>query len=116
MNDNFFNNQFNDNENNNDFTSNNNRDIIESNVIISDVKPKKKHKFLKNLSKIVVSAAVFGLVAGASFQGYYALSGLNNSKGQIVNSAGDNSKGGLMALLQWKQETQRVIHQGMFLL
>ncbi|WMJ87628.1 S1C family serine protease [Anaerocolumna sp. MB42-C2] len=92
MNDNFFNSQFNENDkNNNDFTSNSNKEIIESNVIISDVKPKKKHKFAKNLTKIIASATVFGLVAGASFQGVYALSDRNKP---TVSSAVDNSKEG----------------------
>ncbi len=79
MNIEYFNNQNNDDKNYDD-TSNPAQDIIEVNAIISDVtpKPKKKHNFFKSLGKIAVAAAIFGLVAGASFQGLNSIS--NNSQ------------------------------------
>ncbi len=65
----FYNNQNND----DDYITHVTGEIIEGNVVISDVKPKKKHRLLKSFTKLVAAAAVFGLVAGATFQGYYSL-------------------------------------------
>ncbi|MGB8450972.1 MAG: trypsin-like peptidase domain-containing protein [Anaerocolumna sp.] len=79
MNDEFFNNQ-NKEDKSNDYTS--------------YPKPKKKHNFIKSFTKVVAAAAVFGLVAGASFQGFYSLSdNTQNVDGKDVDTASDNVSG-----------------------
>lgn len=83
MNNEYFNNQNNYEESNND-TVRPAEDIIEGNAVVSDAEPKKKrkrkHHLLKSFTKLVAGAAVFGLIAGATFQGYNALYTSANSK------------------------------------
>ncbi len=47
--------------------------------VVEEVKPKKKRSFL-GIIKITAAAVVFGLVAGAAFQGYYMLAWPEQSK------------------------------------
>ncbi len=62
-------------------------EVIDAKVVISDAKPKKEHKMLKGFTKIVAVGMVFGLVAGASFQGYNYVSNNNqNYENPIVNN------------------------------
>ncbi len=99
MNDEFYNNQNKD-DKTDDYTSDPNGEIIEVNAVISDVKPKKKHKLVKSFTKIVAAAAVFGLVAGASFQGFYSLSNntLKDTLGQNGNASGKGGSDGVVAV------------------
>ncbi len=90
MNDDFYNGQNTD-DKSEDYTSNPKGDIIDGKAVISDVKPKRKHKLIKGFVKIVAAAAVFGLVAGASFQGFYFLTNPagEGSAGETDSSAAD---------------------------
>lgn len=90
MNDEFYNNQNND-EKNHYNTSYPDGEIIEGEAVVSDAKPKKKHKLLRSFTKTVAAAAVFGLVAGAAFQGYYTLSGIPEKN---TGAAGSNNTAG----------------------
>lgn len=60
-------------------------EIINETEVDMDKKPKKKHNLIRSLTKIVAAAAIFGLVAGAAFQGYCSFAG-------IQNDSSDNSK------------------------
>ncbi len=90
MNDDFFNNYKNE-DKSNEYTSDPAGEIIDGNAVISDIKPEKKHKLLRSFTKIVAAAVVFGLAAGAAFQGFYYLSGnnQNSANGQSVNETDD---------------------------
>jgi serine protease Do len=87
MSNDFFDNQNNDEKNINN-TSNPNGGIYDGKEVIIDGKPKKKHNLAKSFTKIVAAGAVFGLVAGASFQGYYSMTNINkNADGTIKTSS-----------------------------
>ncbi len=92
MSDDLFNKPNND-EKNNYNTSYLNGEIIEGTAVEIDAKPKKKHKLLRSFTKTVAAAAVFGLVAGAAFQGYYALSGIGKSNTEVTGKTGGNTSG-----------------------
>lgn len=92
MSDDLFNKPNND-EKNNYNTSYLNGEIIEGTAVEIDAKPKKKHKLLRSFMKTVASAAVFGLVAGAAFQGYYSLSGIGNSNTEVTGKTDGNTSG-----------------------
>lgn len=92
MSDDLFNKPNND-EKNNYNTSYLNGEIIEGTAVEIDAKPKKKHKLLRSFTKTVAAAAVFGLVAGAAFQGYYALSGIGNSNTEVTGKTDGNTSG-----------------------
>ena len=62
---------------------------IEAKVVISDAKPKKEHKVLKRFTKIIAAAMVFGLVAGASYQGYNYVIYNKNSGNAIGKNIGE---------------------------
>ncbi|WFR59617.1 trypsin-like peptidase domain-containing protein [Anaerocolumna sp. AGMB13025] len=92
----FFDNQ-NNNEKNINSTSNPTNGIYDGREVIIDVKPKKKHNLAKSFTKIVAAGAVFGLVAGASFQGYYSMTNTNkNTDGTTKTSS--NGAGNVVAL------------------
>jgi serine protease Do len=60
---------------NNQNTFQTNDDIIEGKATITNVDGKKnKHKGLKSFTKLIAASLVFGVAAGASFQGYNNLS------------------------------------------
>lgn len=85
MNDEYNNNQNSYYEGNNNDTSQSIEEVIDAKVVISDAKPKKEHKMLKGFTKIVAVGMVFGLVAGASFQGYnYVINNNQNYKNPMV--------------------------------
>lgn len=92
MSDDLFNKPNND-EKNNYNTSYLNGEIIEGTAVEIDAKPKKKHKLLRSFTKTVAAAAVFGLVAGAAFQGYNALSGIGKSNTEVTGKTGGNTSG-----------------------
>jgi serine protease Do len=89
MNNDYFNNQNNQDELNND-TAKSTQDIIEGEAIILNDEPKKprkkKHKLLRKFSKLVAAAAVFGLIAGASFQGYNTVYTNQTNKANITTN------------------------------
>lgn len=79
------------------------KNIIDSNAYISDVlKKEKKQKKVKGPIKLVASALVFGLVAGAAFQGYGYAVGLNNTKTELASESaadtGNTTSQGVVAL------------------
>lgn len=101
MNDEFFNSQ-NKEEKDNYHTTYPSGEIIDGKEVFKDERPGKKHK-LKGFTKMVACAAVFGLIAGAAFQGYYALSGLPDKNVSISGTAdtaksSTESSGGVTAI------------------
>jgi len=75
------------NEDQSNTTSQPTLEVIDIKSVVSDVVPKKKHKMFKGIIKIVAAAMVFGLVTGASLQGYNYLS---NDKQTKTNNIGKN--------------------------
>lgn len=92
MSDDFLNKPNND-EKNNYNTSYLNGEIIDGTAVEIDGKPKKKRKLLKSFTKTVAAAVVFGLAAGAAFQGYYTLSGMGSSNTEVTGKADTNKSG-----------------------
>ncbi|MDF2608649.1 MAG: peptidase and chymotrypsin/Hap [Lachnospiraceae bacterium] len=54
-------------------------EIIDADVVGNSVKPRKKHKNFRGFMKLVAAGMVFGLVAGASLQGYTYLVSSNDN-------------------------------------
>jgi serine protease Do len=92
MSDDFLNKPNND-EKNNYNTSYLNGEIIDGTAVEIDGKPKKKRKLLKSFTKTVAAAVVFGLAAGAAFQGYYTLSGMGSNNTEVTGKADTNKSG-----------------------
>lgn len=79
----------------NDFNIENQENIIEGQGVFTEEAPKKVKKKKgrgKGFAKLVASALVFGLVAGASFQGYYAITNGNASTKESTTTTDTGSK------------------------
>jgi serine protease Do len=93
------------NDNFNNYKNEEERNIIDSEAYITDlkeVKPKNKKK-RHGAAKLIASSLVFGLVAGAAFQGYGYVYNLNNSDTTSgvttdTNSNSNNLNDGVVAL------------------
>lgn len=81
----FFRNKMNDDEFNYNKSYVNGEIIKET--VVEEKKGKKKHTPLRSLTKTVAAAAIFGLVVGAAFQGYYSLAGNQSSKEKTDSSS-----------------------------
>lgn len=92
------------NDNFNNYKDEEERNIIDSDAYFSDVnevKPKNK-KRRHGVTKLIASSLVFGLVAGAAFQGYGYVFNLNNStkESEVTTDANtqNNTQDGVVAL------------------
>ncbi|BCJ95735.1 peptidase S1 [Anaerocolumna cellulosilytica] len=63
--------------------------IIEGYAVIKDVESKKKKSVAGYFSKIVITAGVFGLVAGVSFQGYNSIFNKQGSNTEISQNTSE---------------------------
>ncbi len=64
---------------------------------VKDKKRKKGKGRAKSFAKLIASALVFGLVAGAAFQGYYAVTN-NNASSVKIGSVSTNTNGDVTAV------------------
>lgn len=79
-----------DNEENKYYSNGADTDIIDGYAVIKDVKPKRKKGFAGYFGKVIVTAGVFGLVAGASFQGYNSIINGQNNNTEISSNTSTN--------------------------
>lgn len=92
----------------NDFNYENKGKTIEGQAVFLDETPKKaKKKRGRGFAKLVASALIFGLVAGASFQGYYAMTnGSSTKEDSVVDTGSKTDDGVTTALTSTSQNNQ----------
>jgi serine protease Do len=83
-------NRFN-NEDNKYYDNGGNSEIFEGYAVIKDAENKKKKSFVGYFSKVIITAGVFGLVAGISFQGYNSIFSRQNNNTEISGNTSEQA-------------------------